>query len=187
MRWNRSWAGGEREGEKGIVLCSVVWFFRCVLCDLSDLIRLCSTEVQFDSVCVLGRDACLKLRTLSCACGVILRLSMCVGSKICYCQVVDCHSADCVGFCRSWMQRISDLRSHRKHNTYLVKLTLLCFCSISIRAMTSPDHGCQRLFRNSVCSVENRMDYELWMHVFEFHAGEPIVLKQSLASVRQTG
>ena len=61
-----------------------------------------------------------------------------------------------------------------------VKLTLLSLCSISIRAMTSPD----RLFRNSVCSVENRMYYELWMHVFKFHAGEPIVLKQSLASVK---
>ncbi len=66
--------GGEREAEKGFCLCSVVWFFRCVLCDLSDLNRLCSTEVQFDSLCVLDRDACLKLRTLSCACGFILRL-----------------------------------------------------------------------------------------------------------------
>ncbi len=63
------WVVRER-AKKWICLCSVVRFFRCVLCDLSDLNRLCSTEVQFVSLCV-GQ------RCMSQASNFVVRLWVC--------------------------------------------------------------------------------------------------------------
>ena len=83
-------------------------FFRCVLlCDLGDLNRLCSsTEVQFVSLCV-GQ------RCMSQASNFVVRLWVYVvvvhvcWFKVFYCQVGDCHYADCVGF--RWLSGFSNV------------------------------------------------------------------------------